>query len=78
MTLQLMENLRDGYTEGHHLIQGRLFTGKGESEGQKMLLLQTDVLLKHKVLQRLCNMVKQLQRESRSSKSEEISLHSLD
>lgn len=48
-----------------NLIQGCVFTGERKSEGQRMLLLQTDVLLSQEVLQRLCHMVKELQGENR-------------
>lgn len=36
--------------ECHYLIQGRLFTGEGEREGQRMFLLHIDVLLMQEVL----------------------------
>lgn len=39
--------------ERHYLIQFGMFTGKRESEGQRMFLLQADVLLVQEVLQRL-------------------------
>lgn len=45
----------DGWldVEAKNLIQGQVFTGEGESEGQRLFLLLTDVLLLHEVLQRL-------------------------
>lgn len=48
-----------------NLIQGCVFTGERKGEGQRVLLLRTDVSLRHEVLQRLCHVVKQLQGENR-------------
>lgn len=44
-----------------YLIQPGLITGEGEGEGQRVFLLCADVLLLHEVLQRLSDMVKELQ-----------------
>lgn len=55
----------EGWMQSCNLIQGCMFAGERKSEGQRMLLLQTDVPLSQEVLQRLCHVVKQLQSETR-------------
>lgn len=54
----------------YNLIQGCMFTGERKSEGQRMLLLQTDFLLSQEILQRLCHMVKQLKDGKRKTHKE--------